>query len=58
VIRDLLGGLDYSVWAQIALAIFFCVFVAAAFRVVLAPRDEMDGYAALPLADCKEASDA
>jgi hypothetical protein len=46
------------VCAQIALTIFFCVFMAAALRLVLAPKEEMDGYAALPLAEGEEANNA
>jgi hypothetical protein len=54
MIRDLLGWLDYSLCAQIALAIFVAVFVGVGLWLWLAPPATMARHAALPLADGKE----
>jgi hypothetical protein len=54
VIRDLLGWLDYSLCAQLALVLFAMVFAAVALQLMRAPRSEMEGYAAIPLRDGEE----
>jgi cytochrome c oxidase cbb3-type subunit 4 len=54
VIRDVLGWLDYSLCAQIALVLFVAVFVAWTWRLARASKAEMDAYAAIPLRDGEE----
>ena len=54
MIRDLLGWLDYSLCAQVALVLFAAVFIAWSVQLARAPRKEMDGYAAIPLRDGEE----
>jgi cytochrome c oxidase cbb3-type subunit IV len=54
MIRDVLGWLDYSLCAQIALVLFLGVFAAVSVRLLRTPEAEMDHYAAIPLRDGEE----
>ena len=54
MIRDLLGWLDYSLCAEIALALFVAAFAMILLRLFITPRSEMERCAALPLADGEE----
>jgi len=54
MIRDVLGWLDYSLCAQIALVLFVGVFAAVSVRLLWTPKGEMDQYAAIPLRDGEE----
>lgn len=54
MIRDVLGWLDYSACAQIALLLFVGVFASVATRLWFAGRTEMERFAALPLNDGEE----
>ena len=54
MIRDVLGWLDYSLCAQIALVLFVGVFAAVSVRLLRTPKAEMDRYAAIPLRDGEE----
>lgn len=54
MIRDVLGWLDYSACAQIALVLFVAVFAAVSAQLWFAGRTEMEQFAALPLNDGEE----
>jgi len=54
VIRDVLGWLDYSLCAQIALVLFVGVFAAVSVRLLKTPKAEMDACAGIPLHDGEE----
>jgi hypothetical protein len=54
VIRDVLGWLDYSACAQIALVLFVGAFAAEGIRLWFAARSDMERFAALPLNDGEE----
>lgn len=51
MLRDVITALDYSMCAEIALAIFATVFLAVGVRTLLANRSELDECAAIPLND-------
>ena len=51
MLRDVVTALDYSMCAEIALAIFATVFLAVGVRTLLAGRGEFDHCAAIPLND-------
>lgn len=51
MIKETLRNLDLSVFAEVALAIFFLVFVASAIRIFTRSRTEMNDCADLPLKD-------
>ncbi|QQE10056.1 hypothetical protein JD969_11065 [Planctomycetota bacterium] len=47
--KDVLNSLgDYTIFAEIALVIFFIVFVAVGIKVMINPRKDMDHMADLP----------
>lgn len=49
--KDVLRAMDFTLLSQIALVLFFVVFVAVVIRTVLRPRQEMDRQAQIPLSD-------
>lgn len=49
--KDVLQAMDFTLLSQIALVLFFVVFVAVVIRTVLRPRQEMDRQAQIPLSD-------
>ncbi len=51
MIRDLLGQLDYSTFAELALLSFLAIFAVVAARTFRRPADEDDRDARLPLDD-------
>ncbi|WP_432798585.1 hypothetical protein [Poriferisphaera sp. WC338] len=47
--KDVLNYLgDYTIYANIALLIFFIVFVAVSVRIMMKPKGEVDHMAGLP----------
>jgi cbb3-type cytochrome oxidase subunit 3 len=50
-LSDVVGGAGLSVYADIALLIFFVVFLAVVMRVAFATRAQMDQAARLPFDD-------
>ena len=48
-ISDVVGAAGLQGYAEVALLIFFAVFVAVAIRVVFTKRADMDRMARLPL---------
>jgi cytochrome c oxidase cbb3-type subunit IV len=49
MIRDVVSYLDYSIFAEIALALFVTVFIAVSIRTVFRSRKEIEQMARLPL---------
>jgi hypothetical protein len=49
MIRDVVSFLDYSICAEIALALFVTVFIAVSIRTVFRNRKEIEQMARLPL---------
>ncbi len=49
MIRDVVSFLDYSLCAEIALALFVIVFISVSIRTVFTNRTEIDRMARLPL---------
>lgn len=54
MIRDVLGQLDYSAFAEVALVAFLGVFVLVAIRTLRKPADAYDHDARIPLDDASE----
>ncbi len=54
MIRDVLGRLDYSAFAEIALLGFLGVFVVVAVRTLRKPSSDFDHDARIPLDDTPE----
>lgn len=50
-LTDLMSGMKLSLYPQIALVIFLCVFFAVAMRVYLMPRGDADELARMPIDD-------
>jgi hypothetical protein len=57
MIQDVLRSLDYSVCREIALALFFAVFVAIGIRTVVTDRKQMQGHACRAIQDHQEPSE-
>ena len=51
MIKEVFKHMDLTMFAEIALALFFFVFVASAIRVFTRSRTEMNDCAELPLKD-------
>lgn len=49
--KDVLRSMDFTTLSQIALIIFFCVFVAVVIRTWTRPRKDMDRQSEIPLSD-------
>ena len=49
--KDVLRAMDFTTLSQIALVIFFLVFVAVVIRVWTRPKKEMDKHGQIPLSD-------
>ncbi len=49
MLRDVISQSGFEVFQQIALLLFFVVFVAIVVRTWMRPRQEMDRYAHLPV---------
>lgn len=49
MIKDVVSYLDYSVCAEVSLAIFVVVFVAVTLQTLLSGKTRMEGYASIPL---------
>lgn len=49
MVKDVVSFLDYSVCAEISLAIFVTVFVAVTLRTMLFSREQTNHMASLPL---------
>ena len=49
--KDVLRAMDFTLLSQLALVLFFGVFIAVVVRTLLRPRQEMDSQAAIPLSD-------
>ena len=49
--KDVLRAMDFTVLSQIALVIFFGVFVAVTIRAFTRPKDEIDKQSQIPLSD-------
>jgi cytochrome c oxidase cbb3-type subunit IV len=49
MIRDVVSFLDYSICAEIALALFVIVFITVSIRTLFTNRREIDHMARLPL---------
>lgn len=49
--KDVLRAMDFTMLSQIALVMFFLVFVAVAVRTWLRPKDEIDRQSQIPLSD-------
>jgi hypothetical protein len=50
-LSDVVGASGLHGYAEVALVIFFAVFVAVLLRVTLSRRDELDRLSRLPLED-------
>jgi len=51
MIRDLLSALDYSDFAELALALFVAAFVAICWGAMRLSRGAADRFASIPLSD-------
>lgn len=51
MIKDVVSFLDYSICAEISLAIFITVFLAVSIRTMLTSRKESHRMAMIPLED-------
>lgn len=49
--KDVLRAMDFTLLSQIALVIFFGVFVAVVIRTCMRPKKEMDKQSQIPLSD-------
>lgn len=49
--KDVLRAMDFTTLSQIALILFFGVFVAVVIRTMLRPKKEMDKQSEIPLSD-------
>ena len=49
--KDVLRAMDYTLLSQIALVLFFGVFVAVVIRTWTRPKKEMDKQSQIPLSD-------
>ena len=49
--KDVLRAMDFTLLSQIALVVFFLVFIAVIIRVWLTPKKELDLQAQIPLSD-------
>lgn len=49
--KDVLRAMDFTTLSQIALLLFFGVFVAVVIRTYLRPKHEMDKQSQIPLSD-------
>lgn len=49
--KDVLRAMDFTLLSQLALVLFFAVFIAVVVRTLLRPRQDMDKQAAIPLSD-------
>lgn len=49
--KDVLRAMDFTILTQIALVIFFAVFVAVTIRTWRRPKQEMDKQSQIPLSD-------
>lgn len=49
--KDVLRAMDFTLLSQIALVLFFGVFVAVAIRTWTRPKKEMDKQSQIPLSD-------
>lgn len=49
--KDVLRAMDFTLLSQIALVLFFLVFLAVVIRTLLRPKTEMDNQAQIPLSD-------
>lgn len=57
-LRDVVSGLNASIWQQVALVLFVIAFVAIVVNAWLRPRAEVDQQARLPLEDDEQAGQA
>ncbi len=51
MVKDVLRAMDFTTLSQIALVIFFCVFVAVVIRTWTRSKKEMDKQSQIPLSD-------
>ncbi|XAL99337.1 hypothetical protein OT109_17375 [Phycisphaeraceae bacterium D3-23] len=49
--KDVLRAMDFTLLSQIALVLFFGVFITVVVRTLLRPKQEMDNQAQIPLQD-------
>jgi len=49
--KDVLRAMDFTLLTQLALVLFFLVFVAVVVRTMLRSRGEMERQASIPLSD-------
>lgn len=49
--KDVLRAMDFTLLSQIALVLFFLVFLAVVIRVVTRPQKEVDKQSQIPLSD-------
>jgi cbb3-type cytochrome oxidase subunit 3 len=49
--KDVLRAMDFTLLSQIALVLFFLVFVAVVIRTWRRPKDEIDRQSQIPLSD-------
>ena len=49
--KDVLRAMDFTTLSQIALVLFFLVFLAIVVRVVTRPKQEIDRQSQIPLSD-------
>lgn len=49
--KDVLRAMDFTTLSQIALVMFFFVFVAVVVRTLLRPKAEIDKQSQIPLSD-------
>lgn len=57
MIHDVLRGIDYSVCSELALALFFTVFIAVTIRTLLADRAAFERHASSAINDHQEPSE-
>jgi hypothetical protein len=53
MIKDVISYLDYSVCAEISLALFVAVFLSVSIRTLVARRDSMNQHASIVLEEGK-----
>ena len=51
MLKEVVSQLDYSVFDEIALAIFACCFIGISVWAILLRRETADRYRAIPLTD-------
>lgn len=49
--KNVLRAMDFTLLSQVALVIFFLVFVVVTIRVLTRPKDEIDKQSQIPLSD-------